>query len=227
MATVQQLIDKVDKRYSIPPDWDNDDIIDVFNDEMRHIFRELQLKNTYEFTTIAEQPMYSMPADMSIEFIEYLGVTKDDPVTEKSYFQRYEYEPDMNRPLSGYKYSTTPGGENLILYPIPDTTGQTVRVIYSKRPKLLSSSDLNATPEIQEDWQIILVYAAIIEIAGSGDNPDIAIVNNYTRKYNSIMEEILQDKHERSPNYPRTKDVMRKSSRYHRYLRKDINIPEG
>ena len=27
--------------------------------------------------------MYSMPADMSIEFIEYLGVTKDDPVTEK------------------------------------------------------------------------------------------------------------------------------------------------
>ena len=44
MATVQQLIDKVDKRYSIPPDWDNDDIIDVFNDEMRHIFRGIAIK---------------------------------------------------------------------------------------------------------------------------------------------------------------------------------------
>ena len=228
MATVQQLIDKVDKRYSIPPDWDNDDIIDVFNDEMRHIFRELQIKaSPYEFTTIAGQPFYSMASDMEIEFIEYVGVTTDTTVTVNSYFREYEYESDMNKILSGYKYGVTPGGENLILYPIPDTTGYNVRVIYYKRPALLSGDDLTATPGIEEDWQIILVYAAIIEIAGSGDNPDIAIVNNYTRKYNDIMEQILQSRYERLPKYPRTKDVM-KRGKYGQYYSRhlDIEIPE-
>jgi hypothetical protein len=225
VPTVQQLINKVDKRYPIPSSWNNDDVIDVFNDEMRHIFRELQLKTVYEFTTIADQPFYSMASDMEIEFIEYVGITSDTTVTADSYFREYEYEPDMNKTLCGYKYGSTPGGENLIIYPIPDTTGENAKVIYYKRPTLLSS--LTETPELEEDWHMILVYAAIIEIAGSGDNPDIAIVNNYTRKYNDIMEQILQSRYERLPKYPRTKDVM-KRGRYGRYYSRhlDIEIPE-
>lgn len=200
--TLAEILAKIKRYYPKAATWTDAEIVSVLNDEQREIFRELQLKNIYEFETIANQWSYSLPTDCDIEFLEYVGLTKDSTITSDSDFQEYTYA-DLNESMTGYRYFDAMNG--LIgLYPMPDTTGWNIRLIYRKRPALMDSTDTSETPELKEDWHRILVYGAIIEIAGAGSNPDVTTVNNYAMKYNALMSDIKLAKYNNKP-YPRTK----------------------
>jgi hypothetical protein len=210
--TVQEIITMIQKLYPRATTWTDAEIVTILNSEQREIFRELDSEEIYEFTTVADQWSYSLPSDCAIEFLKYVGLTTDTTITSNSRFQEYSFA-EINDELSGYEYFDAFNG--LIgLYPMPDTTGWNVRLIYTERPTVLSASSLTASPSLNADWHRILVYATISEIAGAGSNPDIATVNNYTMKYNALMKNITQSRYERTPKYPSTKDVMRKKSRY-------------
>jgi hypothetical protein len=205
-VTLNEIITKIKRYYPKAETWLDAEIVSILNDEQREIFRELQLTDIYEFETVQGQMTYSLPSNCEIEFISYVGLTKDNPITDKSRFQKYT-PAETNEQLIGYRYFDAFNG--LIgLYPVPDATGYNVRLIYEKRPALLDVNNLTAIPELREDWHRILVYAAIAEIAGAGSNPDITIVNNYTQKYNKLMEEIVLAKYRNRP-FPKTKDWRR------------------
>lgn len=200
--TLSEILAKIKRYYPKAATWTDAEIVSILNDEQREIFRELQLKDIYEFNTVADQWSYTLPTNCSVEFIEYVGLTEDATITSDSTFQEYTLA-DLNENMSGYKYFDAFNG--LIgLYPMPDTAGWSIRLIFRKRPALMDSTVLTTTPELSEDWHRILVYAAIVEIAGSGSNPDVATVNNFTAKYNELMGQILLAKYNNKP-YPRTK----------------------
>jgi hypothetical protein len=200
--TLTEILAKIKRYYPKASTWTDAEIVSILNDEQREIFRELQLKDIYEFETIADQWSYSLPSNCEVEFLEYVGLTKDATITSNSSFQEYTYA-ELNEEMSGYRYFDALNG--LIgLYPMPDTTGWNIRLIFRKRPALLSVSNLSDSPELKEDWHRILVYGAISEIAGSGSNPDTTTANNYTLKYNALMGDIKLAKYNNKP-YPRTK----------------------
>lgn len=209
--TLAEILDKIKRYYPKAATWTDDEIVGVINDEQKEIFRELQLRDMYEFETVENQLTYSLPSNCEVEGIEYVGVTKDEIVTSDSSFQEYTYA-DLNEELSGCRYFDALNG--LIgLYPAPEASGWNVRLIYRKRPALLSTSNPSASPDLKPDWHRILVYGAIVEIAGSGSNPDITTANNFAIKYNELMREIKQSRYEAAPKYPRTRDVMKRRSR--------------
>jgi hypothetical protein len=208
---LSEILAKIKRYYPKAATWTDAEIVSILNDEQREIFRELQIKDMYEFTTIADQWSYLLPSNCSVEFLEYVGLTEDATITSNSDFQEYTYA-DLNEEMSGYRYFDALNG--LIgLYPMPDTSGWNIRLIFRKRPVLMSATILTATPELNEDWHRILVYGAIAEIAGSGSNPDTTTANNYTTKYNELLKEIKQSRYEVTPKYPKTKDVMIKRFR--------------
>lgn len=202
--TTQEIITMIQKLYPRATTWSNAEIITVLNSEQREIFRELQLTDLYEFTTVADQWSYSLPSDCDIKCIKYVGITEEATVTSESIFQEYDFA-DIGDELTGYKYFDA-FNDLIGLYPMPDTSGWNARLIYGRRPTALSASVLTATPVLDEDWHRILVYGGITEIAGSGSNPDITIVNNYTMKYNAIMNEILLAKYNNKKHRIKPKD---------------------
>lgn len=205
--TVSEILTKIKRYYPKAATWTNAEIISILNDEQREIFREIQETDIYEFETVENQLTYSLPSDCEIEFIKYVGLTKDVTITSISQFQEYTYA-ELDEEISGNRYFDAFNG--LIgLYPVPDTTGQNVRLIYEKRPDLLNSNDLAASPELKIDWHRIFVYGAIAEIAGSGSNPDTTTANNYTLKYNKLMEDILLAKYNNKKHGKKVKDWSR------------------
>lgn len=202
--TLAEILTKIKRYYPKAATWTDAEIVSIINDEQREIFREMQLKDMYEFETVANQWSYSLPSNCEIAFLEYVGLTTDSTITSDTSFQEYTYA-ELNDKMTGYRYFDAFNG--LIgLYPMPDTTGWNIRLIYRKRPKLLDSTKQTETPELKEDWHRIFVYGAIAEIAGSGSNPDITTANNYTQKYNALMSEIKLAKYNNRP-YPKTKNI--------------------
>lgn len=202
--TIGEIIAKIKRYYPKASTWSDADIVSIINDEQKEIFRELQIMAApFEFDTVINQQTYALPSDCDIEFIKFLGICSDSPITANSIYKEYTFC-DLNSELIGYRYYDANG---LIgIYPVPTQSGAKAQIIYKKRPALLSAENLTSTPELKEDWHRIFVYGAIIEIAGSGSNPDTTVANNYTLKYNSLMSEIKLAKYNNRP-YPRTKNV--------------------
>jgi hypothetical protein len=200
--TLAQILAEIKRYYPKAATWTDAEIVNIINDEMREIFREMQKTDMYEFETVENQWSYLLPTNCSIEFLEFVGLTKDATITSNTVFQEYSLA-SLNETLTGYKYFDAYNG--LIgLYPAPDTTGWNIRLIYKKRPALMSTDNTGATPDLEEDWHRIFVYGPIAEIAGAGSNPDVTTSNNYTMKYNALMQKILLAKYNNKP-YPRTR----------------------
>jgi hypothetical protein len=205
--TLSEILAKIKRYYPKAATWMDAEIVSILDDEQREIFREMQLKDMYEFTTIANQWSYLLPTNCSIEFLEYVGLTKDAVITSNTVFEKYTFA-ELNEDMAGYKYFDALNG--LIgLYPMPDTTGWNIRLIFRKRPVLMNVAILTASPELSEDWHRILVYGAIAEIAGSGSNPDTTTANNYTEKYNELMGQILLAKYNNKAHARKIRDWSR------------------
>jgi hypothetical protein len=223
MSTVQEILNKVKLFCPKASTWTDQSIIDLFNDEMNEIFRELQSEGIYEFETVQDLPFYTMANDMQIEFIRFVGITTDSTVTADSKYNEYDFA-DTNELMIGNRYYDALNG--LIgIYPVPTESGWNCKIIYGRRPNVLSASNLNDRPNIKEDWHRLLVYSAIIDIAGAGHNPDITMVNNYSAKYNELWKEVLQSRYERKPEYPKTRDAMKKGRFSQRSSRPYIRTP--
>lgn len=210
MSNVGQLLDKIKMFYPPASNFTDAQIVDIINDVQWEVFRDIQQEGIYEFLTVANQAKYVLASDMSLEFIKFVGICPDTTVTANSVFQEYTYaRPDEE--LLGYKYWD---GQSMIgIYPIPETSGYNIKIIYDKRPSLLSELVLTGVPDLNSDWHKILVYGAIIELAGAGTNPDIDVVNNYTIKYNQLYSQMTISKYDNEPKYPKIKDVTRKNRR--------------
>jgi hypothetical protein len=206
--TLQQILTKISLYY--PHSYTNSEVVSILNDALSEIYKDASIKKEYAFKTVADQKLYTMPSNMEIGNIKYFGKTNDAVVTNNSYFQPYSYETDPYNNLNGgFKFYDGLDG-NIGIYPIPTITDQNVKIMYDKKPATLSESTLSAVPDIITDAHLLLVYKAVMELAGAGHNPDTEIVNIYTIKYNDLYKQIKVLKYNSEPNYTVTKDVMNK-----------------
>lgn len=200
--TLNELLIKIKRYYPKASVWSDSEIISIINDEQREIFRDMQKISTDTIDTIATHGTYTLPVGCEIEFIDYVGITTDNPVIDTSIFQEYTYA-NENEELTGFRYYDAL--EGLIgIYPTPIISGHKIVLKFKIRPALMDVNNLSAKPDLNEDWHRIFIYATIMEIAGSGSNPDISTANNYTLKYNELMSRIKLAKYNNKP-YPRTK----------------------
>lgn len=208
--TLSEILDMMDMLCPSLTTFSDAQKVTVLNEELKSIFRELQENEIYEFDTVADQAIYTKPSSAKLEDFLYVSITTDTTITENTKFSEYQFA-ELNDELT-YKHYYDAFDAGFGVYPVPTTSGWKGRIIYKKRPTLLDSTNQTASPELEEDWHRILVYGAIAELAGAGNNPDIEIANNYSMKYNALLKEIKQSRYERLPKYAATKDVMKRSN---------------
>lgn len=207
MPTLGQILDDIYMLY--PHSMTDAQVTTLLNYEQREIFRELQIKDPQTFTTTADVEVYPLPTNCKIEDVEEISIIKNTSVTSSSKPIKHSFA-ELSEEMTGNRYFDTLN-QTFGLYPIPSTTGWIGTIIFKKRPTNLDSTNQSMTPDLNEDWHRILVYAGVIEVAGAGPNPDTDTVNIHTLKYNALMKEIKQSRYERMPKYASTKDVMKKA----------------
>lgn len=190
--TIDEILSYVDRKYP-NQETDANKIVDL-NMIHKKIYMQLRkLSNDvviYEDTTVASQSFYNLPATCRIEDIiridietgvatneydtfEYAGI-KDD-ISERQVFMRAESGTyalfDNESPIA--------------------TTGKRIMIYYYPRPAELSSSNLNAVPDLDVDYHPILCYLLINELASQGNNPDTEIADYYQKKADEMMNQII------------------------------------
>jgi len=209
LPTVANLLTDIDRR--LPNSFSQGDKIDWLNEVQTEVFRELGIQEILEFDSIMDCPIYDL-TDLAenIEFEMIKSFTVDNK----------EYTPaDLNQEARPYIFYKVLDYNNIEtpkigIYPTPSKDGLKIRIFYERRPTKLSTANLNAVPDLKEDYQSILKYGVWIIIAESMD--DIAKANNYTQKYNAELRKIKQERFEKMAKYPGTIDVLPSRKRYKR-----------
>jgi hypothetical protein len=206
MSTVQQICDYIDRKY---PNSETDaNKVSDLNDIHKRIFVRLaRLKNEtelYEDTTIANQLTYNLPSDCKIDDVALVKVSQTTTITVSTEWDTFEFAGIKDDTTMGYYYGD--GGNGLISLLKDDlpisTAGLSIRIFYWKRPNALSSSNMSATPELDEDYHDVLKFQLISELASQGHNPDTEIADFWQAKADEFLKEIedsLSDRYNKAP----------------------------
>jgi hypothetical protein len=75
------------------------------------------------------------------------------------------------------------------------TAGLTLRIWYYPSPAELASDEagLAASPELDEDYHDLLIYALVNYLASIGDNPDTQVADYWQAKYDELMAKVKSD----------------------------------
>lgn len=219
--TLTSILDLIKKVYPRAESTLSDDGLTTFlNQELRVVYRHMQIEKRYEVATETDKPLYSLPSDLYPEDITYVGVSSDavGSLDDDSVFTRYSYVPASGnfKSRSWYIRVDTDGTRSIGLYPAPSNATSTIRVRYFARPADYSVSTPTAELDINPDWQMVLVYGVCAEVAGIGSSPDIEQSQNFTMKYNVLLNECKQSTKERDVYYPATVDVYKNMSQSRR-----------
>lgn len=194
MSTVQQICDFADRKY---PNSETDaNKVSDLNDIHKRVYVKIaKLKNElepYEITTIANQLTYNLPSDCSIDNIVSVKVPQSTTITASTEWDEYNFAGVNDDTTSGYWYGD--GGNGLIALLKDDlpisTAGLSIRLFYYKRPNALSSADMTATPELDEDYHDVLKFQLVSELASQGQSPDTEIADFWQRKTDEFLAEV-------------------------------------
>lgn len=209
MYTVYQLVSKINTEYPnngfvYDPDVKYDTkidqgFIDYINSGLSRMNKSILLDDIYEFPTIAGQSIYELPLDCELGNIEEVTRTYGQtPVrlvwardSQMIYGDRY---------FNGY-------GNTIGIYPTPTQDGEKITLYFKKTPRPVKTMD--DPVEIQDKWIDLLAYSIISDMASGGSNPDIEIANNYTLRYNTLLQEAQFGKARSQPFAPTIKDNRR------------------
>lgn len=204
MPTVQQLLSDVRTRLPSSTETFTDGIIiGWFNDCQNEIWRYLASTELYEFDTIAGQALYNLPSDCAVDMIKSVQVSNSTTIDGTETYTTYEYTgPDDD--LSGNQWYDALG--QMGIYPTPSTatgSGYNVKLTYEASPVQLSTNTLSTVPSINTEFQDILKFRALRDIARSGNAPDVELANNYQADYDEIMKRIWLNYYKRKAKNPR------------------------
>ena len=206
MPSVSQIISFVNRKY---PNAETDaNKVSDLNDIHKRVYVKIaKLKNEYEIyetTTIANQLTYSLPSDCSIDNIIALKVSQSTTITASTEWDEYEFAGLNDDTTTGYWYGD--GGNNLIALLKDDlpisTAGLSIRLFYWKRPNALSSANMSATPELDEDYHDVLKFQLVSELASQGQSPDTEIADFWQRKADEFLAEVEENLKERYNKAP-------------------------
>jgi hypothetical protein len=208
--TTGEILNKI--KFYYPNTFTDAQIVDTVNEVQGLIFREMQQSGVYTFSGVKDQHVYTLPAYITIEFIDYISVAQAVPATADTRYESYKYiSPDSDNEPDEHVFTDLNG--QLLMDPAPPLDGANVNIYFKRRPTALSASDATKVPDLRADWHMALVYGALSRLLLAGNNPDIELSNNYSMMANKIIAGAQEDKWEREPKYQSTKDVMKSYSR--------------
>lgn len=174
--TVQEIFEEVDEKY--PNVLTTASKIRKLNLIQGKIFRTVLKKETSTtYDIVADSAFY--PIDFAVTKILYVLVDGCE----------YDNESIEDRDAaSPYYYFYE---NSIVLYPTPtaNVTGGLLLVHYLE-PALLSASHLDAVPDFDPDFHMVLVYALCVEMAETDGRYDVA--NGFTIKYNGLVREFKE-----------------------------------
>lgn len=209
MLTMYQLLQRINTEYpnngftysqEVKPDTEIDQaFIDFVNRALLRMDKAVLLDDIFEFPTIAGQCIYELPINCKIENItditREIGAHTDVRL-------RWGSESEE---LTGYRYWNAYG--NMIgINPVPTRDDEKVTIFFKRTPRAVAT--LDDPIEIDDRWVDLVTYSVVADIASSGSNPDIEIANNYTLKYNNLVEEATLLRNQK-PYYSKIKDNKR------------------
>ena len=203
MPTLQQILDDIKSRlpYSTAS-FPDSRVIDWINQCQSEVWRYMASTEMYEFDTIASQAIYTLPSNCAFDMIKSIQVSNSTTIDGMEGYTTYEYA-GSNDELTGNQYYDALG--QIGIYPIPtsDGAGYSVKLTYEASPTQLSAGTLSTVPSINTEYQDILKFRAMKNIAQSGNSPDVELANNYQREEDAIMGKIRIDYYKRKQKLPR------------------------
>lgn len=175
--TLQQILEQISMRY--PHSYSDAQVTSIVDEVQKRIFRTLykpETATTYDL--IADNPFY--PVDYSPELII------DVVVNGTEYpFQNIKYDAQ-----SYYYYISD---DNAIgIYPTPTEDAISgLTVFHYKEPTTLSASDLNAPPDLDSAWHMMLVYNACRELSVIARDD---MVNAFIMEINEIERQFIRSR---------------------------------
>ena len=170
--TVQDLLDELLLKY--PHSYTNVQVVNRMDRLQKRIFRGL---NTLVYSTVSTVSGTSSYATtyksqqirkVTVDGIDYPYVTPEED--KPSYYWYW---------LNG----------SIVLYPTPTAAG-TMELWTNKIPTTLSSGSLSATPDLDSDFHMMLVYGVAKEIAE--DMRDGSMATAFAVGYNDLENDMMQ-----------------------------------
>ncbi|MFD1136736.1 phage adaptor protein [Paenibacillus urinalis] len=190
--TLQEILSEITEKY--PHGLSNDSVIRKINQVQNELFRTIAQVRTAS--------IYNLQAGVFAYALPFPRSSLCDVVVDGV---EYTYQDSKKRSDTGSFYYFL-GDDGLGIYPTPDKdVVDGLALFYFKRPEQLTESDLSAVPELDEDFHMILVYGALVQICENFQ--ETAMINNFTAKYNGLVQE-FQRVNDETPDYPVIEDVM-------------------
>lgn len=149
--------------------------VSIVNELQKKLFRTIyRIKTATSYDLVEGQFLYPLDFHPS----KIISVVVDG--------KRYDYE-DINKEESIPPYLYT-YEDSFGLYPTPEKTVKGGLIFFHyKEPAELTAENLSAIPDFDPDFHMLLMYGLQVEMAEI--NEDVAMVNNFTAKYNGLLEE--------------------------------------
>lgn len=195
MATLQDIIDFLNRKYPNHGEL-NANIIKDLQDIHLDIYLRLQrLSNLYEIEeidTVADQLEYDLPEYIEVENIIELLVSTDEEGTN---FEKYSYRGTRDSNPLGRYYGRAAEGKIFIrndqkAIRFDDLK---IKIKYYRTPEELTSTSLTQVPELDLKYHDLLKYRIVHEIASQGHNPNIDIANYWRSRYDEKMRTVMYD----------------------------------
>lgn len=179
MVTLQEILKMISLKY--PHNYGDPDIITMINDIQKRIFRTMyKLQTATVYDLLENEPFY--PISFAPESIIDVVVNGKE----------YDYQNIKYQAQNCYYYLTE---DNCIgLYPTPkECVTRGLTVFYYKEPNELSTNTLDASPDLNPAWHMMLVYHVCKELAEI--NPDKRnMVNTYIEEINELERQFYRSR---------------------------------
>ena len=205
-TTVNQILDDIQVR--LPHEYSQNTLFLWINETMKKIYKDLAIQEKYSFKTRANQELYVLPENCSIDMID--SVTRSSKARDQNnpydwgdFEELKSYLPNEKMTINGF-YD---GREGAIgLYPVPSDVRK-IDVYYLKKPKMVTK--LDDYIELDDNYIDLVKYNVMSIIAMSGHNPDIELANEYILLYNNLVQRANENKNEQQQRYPIIRDLHR------------------
>lgn len=158
--------------------------------------------NSVSLVTVANQEDYTLPTDLySIREVFVDGVPWE-PADDATIAHIRASNLNYYSPTGSYLYwleADSTGTDHLTLYPTPTESGNTITLIYVRRPTALTTSTEPLTP--REFDRFIIFYAQAIAYASLED--DKALYDSYMADFDRGVEQLRRLRNARAGTKPR------------------------
>lgn len=153
-----------------------------------------KLSNDYKLydtdVTVANQLEYTLPVDCTIDNVKLLQVQDDGDSTR---YNQFKYIGIANIPDCGRYYTKGSKGKYLLYEngKAITTTGLQIKIYYYNKPVLLSESNMDANPSLDENYQTLIKYKSAQKAAAAIN--DTTMANYWETEYQDFLKWVKDD----------------------------------